>query len=117
MIKAHSRRKLSRTSSHRQALLRNMSTSLILNEKITTTMPKAKELQRFVERLITLAKAGREKSFRSVSRDIKDRKVLEKLYGVISERYGARKGGYTRLFNAGYRKGDAASMAVIKLIQ
>lgn len=117
MIKAYSRRKLSRPGSHRRALLRNLSSALIMNEKITTTLPKAKELRRFIEKLITIAKAGKSVSYTRIRRDIDDRRVIRKLYDVITQRYNNRHGGYTRIFNIGYRKGDSASIAIIKLIQ
>jgi len=88
-----------------------------MNESITTTLPKAKEVQRFVEKLITLAKAGKPVSFRRVRQDINNKKAINKLYDVIAQRYGDRKGGYTRVFRIGDRKGDSAPMAVIKLMQ
>jgi large subunit ribosomal protein L17 len=88
-----------------------------MNEKITTTLPKAKELRRFIERLITIAKAGKPVSYRRIRRDIDDGRVVRKLYDVITQRYNNRPGGYTRIFNLGYRKGDSAPIATIKLIQ
>ena len=88
-----------------------------MNEKITTTLPKAKELQRFIEGLITVAKTGKSESFRRVRRDIDDKRVIGKLYDVITQRYNSRHGGYTRIFKLGYRKGDSAPIAIIKLIQ
>lgn len=88
-----------------------------MNEKITTTLPKAKELQRFIEKLITVAKAGASVSYTRVRRDINDKRVIKKLYDVIAQRYNSRHGGYTQIFKLGYRKGDSASIAVIKLLQ
>ena len=117
MIKAYSSRKLSRPGSHRRALLRNLSASLILNEKVTVTFPKAKELQRFVERIISAAKAGGQVSYRKVQSDIKDKRIIKKLFDVMAQRYSGRQGGYTQIFKLGYRKGDSAPMAVIKLVQ
>jgi large subunit ribosomal protein L17 len=117
LIKAFARRKLSRTSSHRAALLRNLASAIIMNESISTTLPKAKEAQSFVEKLITLAKAGKQSSFLRIRRDIDDKKTIDKLFDVIALRYKERQGGYTRIFRIGVRKGDNAMMAVLKLIQ
>lgn len=117
MIKSHSRRKLTRTSSHRRALLRNMSVALIINEKLKTTNAKAKELRSFVEKLITVAKKGRETSYRRIEQDIKSNDAMKKLFDVIAPRYSERNGGYTQIFKLGYRKGDAAPMSMLKLIQ
>lgn len=117
MIKAHSRRKLSRTTSHRRALLRNLFSSLIIHEKLTTTLPRAKELQRFAEKLITVSKTDKAQSFRIIRRDVNGKQVMKKIYEVIAPRYGSRPGGYTQIFKLGERKGDAAPMAVIKLVQ
>ena len=110
-------RKLSVTSSHRAAMFRNMATSLIKHEQITTTLPKAKELRPYVERIITLGKRGDLHARRQAHAQIRDEKVVDKLFTTIAERYKERKGGYTRVLKAGMRYGDAASMAVIELVE
>jgi large subunit ribosomal protein L17 len=116
MIKNHHRRKLSRTSAHRRSLLRNMATSLFREEKVATTVAKAKELVPFAEHLITLARPGTVNARRAVSREIKDAAVTIKIFEVLVPRYQARNGGYTRTFKLGTRRGDSASMALVKLI-
>lgn len=116
MIKNYNKRKLSRTSSHRRALLRNLATSLFQHEKINTTLPKAKELARYSERLITIARSGGLNSIRALNREIKDQKVLRKVIDVLVPRYQNRNGGYTKIFRMGPRKGDSAQMAIIKLV-
>jgi large subunit ribosomal protein L17 len=110
-------RKLGVTSTHRVAMLRNMATSLIKHEQITTTLPKAKELRPYVERIITLGKRGGLHARRQALAQIRDEKVVEKLFTTVAERYKARNGGYTRVLKAGIRYGDAASMAVIELVE
>jgi large subunit ribosomal protein L17 len=110
-------RKLGVTSSHRVAMLRSMATSLIKHEQITTTLPKAKELRPYVERIITLGKRGDLHARRQAHAQIRDEKVVDKLFTTIAERYKARAGGYTRVLKAGMRYGDAASMAVIELVE
>ena len=110
-------RKLGVTSTHRVAMLRNMATSLIKHEQITTTLPKAKELRPYVERIITLGKRGDLHARRQAYAQIRDEKVVDKLFTTIAERYKARNGGYTRVLKAGMRYGDAASMAVIELVE
>ena len=110
-------RKLGVTSSHRVAMLRSMATSLIKHEQITTTLPKAKELRPYVERIITLGKRGDLHARRQAHAQIRDEKVVDKLFTTIAERYKARNGGYTRVLKAGVRYGDAASMAVIELVE
>ena len=109
-------RKLSVTSSHRIAMLRNMATSLLKHEQITTTLPKAKELRPYVERIITLGKRGGLHARRQALAQIRDERVVGKLFGPIAERYKTRQGGYTRVLKAGMRYGDAAPMAVIELV-
>jgi large subunit ribosomal protein L17 len=109
-------RKLSVTSSHRLAMFRNMATSLIKHEQITTTLPKAKELRPYVERIITLGKRGGLHARRQALAQIRDEKVVTKLFTEIADRYKARSGGYTRVLRAGVRYGDAATMAVIELV-
>ena len=109
-------RKLSITSSHRLAMFRNMATSLIKHEQITTTLPKAKELRPYVERIITLGKRGGLHARRQAYAVIMDQRVVDKLFTIIAERYKTREGGYTRVLKAGFRYGDAAPMAVIELV-
>ena len=109
-------RKLNITSSHRAAMFRNMATSLLKHEQITTTLPKAKELRPYVERLITLGKRGGLHARRQALSQIRDDAVVAKLFGEIAERYTARPGGYCRVLKAGMRYGDAADMAVIELV-
>jgi large subunit ribosomal protein L17 len=110
-------RKLGVTSTHRVAMLRNMATSLIKHEQITTTLPKAKELRPYVERIITLGKRGGLHARRQAYAQIRDERVVEKLFTTIAERYKERAGGYTRVLKAGMRYGDAADMAVIELVE
>lgn len=109
-------RKLNRTSSHRLAMLRNMTNSLLRHEVITTTLPKAKELRPVVERLITLGKRGGLHARRQALSVLRDTELTQKLFGALAERYAARKGGYTRVLKAGNRYGDMATMAVIELV-
>lgn len=110
-------RKLSVTSSHRAAMFRNMATSLLKHEQITTTLPKAKELRPYVERIITLGKRGGLHARRQAYAQLMDEKVVAKLFTEIAERYKARAGGYTRVLKAGVRYGDAADMAIIELVE
>ncbi|QLC23276.1 50S ribosomal protein L17 [Parasphingopyxis sp. CP4] len=112
--KAH--RKLNRTSSHRKAMLRNMAAGLIKHEQILTTLPKAKELRPYVEKLITLAKKGGLSNRRLAMSRLMDETQLKKLFDVLGERYSDRDGGYSRVIKAGYRQSDAAPMAVIELV-
>lgn len=109
-------RALSRTASHRRALLRNMATSLFLHERIETTTAKAKELRPFAERLISLAKRGDLHARRLAGRKVSDRAALGKLFDDIGPRFSERPGGYTRILKLGNRKGDAAEMALIELV-
>ena len=109
-------RNLSRSPSHRKAVLRNLATSLFQYERITTTTAKAKELRPYAERLITLARRGDLHARRLVGRRIGDRDVLGKLFDDIGPRYAERPGGYTRILKLGTRKGDAAEMALIELV-
>jgi large subunit ribosomal protein L17 len=120
-----SHRKLGRVTEHRIALLRNQAEALIRHERIETTIPKAKELRPFVERLITIAKRGiaggdsNGKSLharRLVLRDIQDRDVVGKLFDTIAPRFETRPGGYTRILRVGYRRGDSAEVAQIELV-
>jgi len=109
-------RKLGRTTEHRMALLRNLSTALFEHEKITTTLAKAKALRPFAEKLVTLSKKENLHARRMVLRQIHDRKVVGKLFDTLSARYAARPGGYTRIIKLGPRRGDQAEMAVIELV-
>jgi large subunit ribosomal protein L17 len=109
-------RKLGVTTSHRLAMFRNMATSLILHEQITTTLPKAKELRPYVERIITLGKRGGLHARRQAYAQIRDEAVVEKLFTAVAERYRGRQGGYTRVLRAGFRHGDMAEMAIIELV-
>src|SRR5271165_5372368 len=109
-------RKLGVTSSHRQAMFRNMATALLKHEQITTTLPKAKELRPVAEKLITLGKRGGLHAKRLAYAQLRDDSIVAKLFGPLADRYKARAGGYTRVLKAGIRYGDAASMAVIELV-
>ena len=109
-------RKLNRTSSHRKALLRNMSAALIKHEQITTTLPKARELRPYLEKLITLAKHGGLSNRRLAHARLLDDAQEKKLFEVLAARYADRQGGYTRVIKAGIRASDAAPMAVIELV-
>jgi large subunit ribosomal protein L17 len=109
-------RKLQRTTSHRLAMLRNMVTSLVEHERITTTIPKAKEARKLAEKVITLGKKGGVHNVRLAQRIVKDRVLLQKIFGELKERYANRPGGYTRLMRAGFRRGDAAEVAILELV-
>ena len=109
-------RKLSVTSTHRLAMFRNMAHALLKHEQITTTLPKAKELRPVAEKLITLGKRGGLHDRRQAYAQLRDDVIVAKLFSVIAERYKDRQGGYTRVLKAGFRHGDAASMAVIELV-
>lgn len=109
-------RKLNRTSSHRLAMFRNMSVSLITHEAIKTTLPKAKELRRVVEPLITLAKDPTLANRRLAFARLRDRDAVTKLFNEIGPRYTERNGGYTRVLKMGFRQGDNAPMAFIELV-
>ncbi len=111
-----SQRKLSRKSGHRKALFRNMAAALIKHEQIVTTLPKAKELRPYVEKLVTLAKRGGLSNRRLAQARLLDETQLKKLFDVLAERYSDRDGGYTRIIKAGYRASDSAQMAVIELV-
>ena len=111
-----SQRKLSRKSGHRKALFRNMAAALIKHEQIQTTLPKAKELRPYVEKLITLAKRGGLSNRRLAHARLLDDAQLRKLFDVLAERYADRDGGYTRIIKAGYRASDASQMAIIELV-
>lgn len=108
---------LNRTPQHHEAMLRNMATSLFLEERLTTTIAKAKELRRYAEPLVTKAKRGDLHARRLVARRIHDEEALSKLFEDIGPRYAERPGGYTRVLKLGHRKGDAADMAIIELVE
>ena len=109
-------KKLNRTSSHRKALLKNMSQALIKHEQIVTTLVKAKTLKPYFDKLITIGKKGDLHARRQALGKIGDLKLVEKLFSTLAKRYEARKGGYSRVLKAGFRYGDSAPMAVIELV-
>lgn len=109
-------RQLSRNSSHRKAMLKNMAASLLQHEIIKTTLPKAKELRRVAEPLITLAKVDSVAKRRLAFARLRDRDVVTKLFNELGPRYQARPGGYLRILKCGYRAGDAAPMAIVELV-
>ena len=109
-------KKLNKTSSHRKAMFMNMSNSLIKHEQITTTLPKAKELKRFVEKIITLGKKGDLESRRKAISILQDQKMAKKTFDVLAVRYKERNGGYTRIIKLGNRFGDNAPTAVIEFV-
>jgi large subunit ribosomal protein L17 len=112
----HGLRKLNRTSSHRLAMLRNMTNSLFLHEAIKTTLPKAKELRRVAEPLITLAKTPTVANRRLAFDRLRDRDMVTKLFNELGPRYQGRPGGYLRILKYGFRQGDAAPMAWVELM-
>ena len=112
----HGLRKLNRTSSHRLAMLRNMSNSLLRHELIKTTLPKAKELRRVVEPLITLAKEATVANRRLAFNRLRDREIVVKLFNELGPRYKTRPGGYLRILKAGFRVGDNAPLALVELL-
>ena len=109
-------RKLNRSSSHRKAMFTNMTASLLRHEQIMTTLPKAKELRRVADRVITLGKRGTLHTRRQAAAILGDDALVRKLFGPLAERYRDRSGGYTRVLKAGFRYGDNAPMAVIELV-
>lgn len=109
-------RKFGRTSSHRTAMFRNMASSLIMQEAITTTLPKAKDLRGVIERLITLAKEDTVARRRLAFARLRDRDAVTKLFNEISKRHGDRPGGYTRVLKCGFRAGDKSPMAIIEFV-
>jgi len=109
-------KKLNRTTSHRKALLMNLSNALIKHEQITTTLPKAKALRPFVEKIITLGKNGDLKSRRKAISILQDDKNIKKIFDIIADRYKERSGGYTRIVKIGNRFGDNAPTAIIELV-
>ena len=111
-----SHRKFSRTSAHRKSMFGNMAASLLKHEQITTTLPKAKDLRRVVDRLITLGKRGDLHARRQAMAVLHNHDITAKLFGALAERYKERPGGYTRVLKAGFRYGDMAPIAVIELV-
>jgi large subunit ribosomal protein L17 len=109
-------RKLNRTASHRKAMFANMAAALIKHEQIMTTLPKAKEMKRIIDRLITLGKRGDMHARRQAFARLRDEAMVKKLFDVLGERYQDRPGGYSRVMRAGYRFGDNAPRAVIELV-
>lgn len=109
-------RKLDRPTSHRMAMFANMTVSLMLHEQIVTTLPKAKELRRFADRMITLGKRGNLHARRQAHSFLRDDVIVRKVFGPLADRYRTRAGGYTRVLKAGFRYGDNAAMAVIELV-
>jgi large subunit ribosomal protein L17 len=109
-------RKLGRTTAHRKALLRNLATALLEHERIITTEPKAKELRRVADKLVTLGKRGNLHARRQALQTVRSDNVVQKLFNEIAPRFAERQGGYTRVLRLGYRPGDAAAMAVIELV-
>ena len=113
----HGLRKLNRTTSHRQAMFKNMAVSLLRHEAIKTTLPKAKELRRVVEPLITLAKEPTLANRRLAFDRLRDREIVTKLFDVLGPLFKARPGGYTRILKMGFRNGDNAPMAFVELVE
>lgn len=111
-----SQRKLSRKSGHRKALFRNMADALVKHEQIQTTLPKAKELRPYVEKLVTLAKRGGLSNRRLAAARMNDDVQVKKLFDTLGERYANREGGYLRIIKAGFRAGDASQMAIIEFV-
>ncbi len=109
-------RKLNRTASHRKAMFANMAAALIKHEQIITTLPKAKEMKRIIDRLITLGKRGDLHARRQAFARLRDEEMVKKLFDVLGDRYKERSGGYSRVLRAGYRFGDNAPRAVIELV-
>ncbi|MDR0977634.1 MAG: 50S ribosomal protein L17 [Endomicrobium sp.] len=116
MIKTYNGSKLGVTSSHRKAMLRNLAVQLFLHEKIETTLPKAKELVSYSEKLLTKAKKADLSAIRSVSREIHDKDVVKKVFSVLAPRYKNRNGGYTQILKTGARRGDNADVAIVRLV-
>jgi large subunit ribosomal protein L17 len=116
MRHGNSNRKLNRTSSHRAAMFRNMVTSLLRHEVIKTTLPKAKELRKYAEPLITLGKTPTLANRRLAFSRLRDRDIVGKLFGELGPRYNTRNGGYLRILKCGFRNGDNAPMAFVELV-
>ena len=109
-------KKLNRSSSHRKALFKNMAQAIIKHEQIITTLPKAKTMKPIIDKLITLGKKGNLHARRQAFSQLRDNKMVSKLFGDLAKRYAERQGGYSRVLKAGYRYGDAAAMAVLELV-
>ena len=109
-------RKFGRNTSHRKAMFKNMANSVLQNEQIVTTLPKAKDLRPVVEKLVTLAKKGGLHARRQAISELRDEAQVKKLFDVLGPRYGSRSGGYLRIMKAGFRHGDNAAMAVIEFV-
>ncbi len=109
-------KKLNRTSSHRKALFKNMAQAIIKHEQIITTLPKAKAMKPIIDKLITLGKKSSLHARRQAFSQLRDNKMVSKLFGDLATRYAERQGGYSRVLKAGYRYGDAAAMAVLELV-
>ncbi|MFM8860794.1 MAG: 50S ribosomal protein L17 [Methylocystis sp.] len=116
MYHGHKKRRFGRTHEHRKAMFANMAQALIKHEQIVTTLPKAKDLRPVVEKLVTLGKRGDLHARRQAIAQIKDVKLVAKLFDVLGPRYKARNGGYTRVLKAGFRFGDNAPLAVIEFV-
>ncbi len=116
MRHGNAHRKLNRTAEHRRAMLANMAAALIKHEQIATTLPKAKDLRPIIEKLVTLGKRGDLHARRQAIAQIKDVKLVGKLFDVLGPRYKERNGGYTRVLKAGFRYGDNAPLAVIEFV-
>ena len=116
MRHAHGYRKLNRTHEHRKAMFANMASSLIEHEQIKTTLPKAKELKRIADKLVTLGKRGDLHARRLAASELKQDAAVKKLFDTLGARYKDRQGGYTRVLRAGFRYGDMAPMAIVELV-
>ncbi len=116
MYHGRAKRRFNRTAEHRKAMFSNMSQALIKHEQIITTLPKAKDLRPVVEKLVTLGKRGDLHARRQAIAEVKDVKIVDKLFSVLAPRYKERQGGYTRIMKAGFRYGDNAAMAVIEFV-
>jgi len=117
MRHGNANRKLGRTTSHRLAMFKNMAASLIKHEQITTTLPKAREIRPYVEKLVTLAKHGGLSNRRLADARLKDDAQLTKLFDVLAVRYATREGGYIRIVKAGIRRSDATPMAIVEFVE
>ena len=116
MIKTYNGSKLGVTSSHRKSMLRSLATELFLHEKIETTLPKAKELVSYAEKLVTRAKKADLNAIRAISGEINKKDVVRKMFDILAPRYKERKGGYTQIIKVGTRRGDSADIAIVKLV-
>jgi large subunit ribosomal protein L17 len=116
MIKTYNGSKLGVTSSHKKAMLRNLASQLFLHEKIETTLPKAKELVSYSEKLLTKAKKADLSAIRAISGEINNKDVVKKVFDVLAPRYKDRNGGYTQILKVGTRRGDSAIVAIVKLV-